>query len=143
MIRKAKRWGATRCLRDIDHKFWRDDNEHKRVYVPEFNMLKSDLAYLHGLARRKKTSHSAVIEQMIDRRLLIGWDIMRCYTLCGRPRKHSTILLCDQKVSRRKYMMHPSTLAIVNKIKEGYGISYSVFFERLLAEYKESFPITI
>lgn len=141
-MKRAKSWCTLHRSSSIDDKFsWEEDSD-KRVYIPEFYMLKSDLKYVNKMAKRKKLSPSACLEKMIDMHITRGWKFLCCYTMKGKRRRRSTSALCEEKVARRKYKIHPSMLCIVDSVKEEHGeISYSLFFECVIAEHKRDFPL--
>jgi hypothetical protein len=140
MTKRAKSWCTPKCSHCIDDKFeWEDDQ--RRVYVPEFYMLKTDLKYLNRLAKRKKLSPSACLEMMLNHHLITGWGFLLCYKHNGEKRKISSKSTSGLKVPRRKYMIHPSMLSIVDGKREEFGVSYSVFFERLVGAHREEYPL--
>jgi hypothetical protein len=139
---RAKSWCKLHRSSNIEDKFSWEEDKDKRVYIPEFYMLKSDLKYLNRLAKRRGISPSACLEKMVDRCILKGWDPLYCYTMKGKRRKRSTSSLCEEKVKRRKYKIHPAMLMIVERAKEeNGGMSYSLFFECVISEYKSAFPL--
>ena len=140
MTQRAKSWCNPQRSGDIEEKFFWEEDENKRVYIPEFNMLKSDLKYLNRLAKRKKMSPSACLECMVHRYILKDWEFLVCYTQSGKRRERGT-MAPNCKVPRRKYMIHPAILPIGNEIRKDKGISYSVFFERMIGEYRRDFPL--
>jgi hypothetical protein len=139
---RAKSWVTQHKSCSIDSKFLWEEDEQKRVYIPEFSMLKSDLKYLNRLSERRRMTPSACLERMVDRHILQGWEFLECYTMDGKKRKRSTRSLASAKIKRRKYMMHPSILSIVDAARESHGeISYSLFFGMLISEYRRGFPL--
>jgi len=141
---RAKSWCKKTCSQTIDEKFDWCEDEQKRVYIPEFSLFKHDLKYLNTLAKRKKMSPSLCLEVMIRRRIVKGWGIFgECYRMDGKPRKRLTSLMHENKVVRRKYMIHPIILGLLQEKKEEHDISYSVFFEKLIGEYRCEFPLRV
>lgn len=141
-MKRAKSWCTLHRSSNIDDKFGWEDDSDKRVYIPEFSMLKSDLKYLNKMAKRKKLTPSACLEKMIDRHIILGFHFLCCYTMKGKRRRRSTSSLSEDKVPRRKYKIHPSMLCIVERVKEEHGgVSYSLFFECMMAEYQRDFPL--
>ena len=128
-VKNSKRWCAAPCGRDVPiwEKFDYEDDKDKRVYLPEFKMQKSHVAYIREAARRHKISPSCELERIFTRIFSYGM-LNFAVVLCKRNGKKRRVPPHTPKnsVKRPKYTVHPSFIRLITNEEEKKDISISL-----------------
>lgn len=143
-VKNSKRWCAAPCGREvpIEEKFEYKEDKDKRVYLPEFKMRKSDVAYVKEAARRHGVSASCELERILTRAFscsVLGFRVV-LYRDNGKKRVIPPYTPRNS-VKRPKYTIHPSFIRLLKEEAGRGNVSVSLVVYKIFLIYRVKFPI--
>ena len=146
-VRTSKRWGErlnSRGRRDVPiwEKFDVEESTDKRIYLPEIQMRKEDVAYIQEAARRHEVSCSCQLETILSR-AFFGFMLKEPLLAFNQKgaRRHKMPYKKDVLQKRPKYTVHPSFVRLLEKYAKKREVSIGLLFCEIMMMYKKRFPI--
>jgi len=143
-VKMSKRWCRASSSWDIpiEEKFYKKEDENKRVYFPEIKMRKNDFVYLCAAAKRHGVTNSCELETILTRAFTYGMLCNDVILLRQNGEKQKRISVGnDRLVRKRRFMVHPSFVRLIKREAEERKISISLLVYTIFLIYKERFPI--
>jgi len=140
-IKRSRPLSRRKYAKTIEEAFEMEENEDKRIIIPEFRIKLTNLEYIYVASRRRGVSRSRFVEEMLVHIFTFTMlDESIFFLEKGKPRCNTRSNKIKYKVVP-KFSIQPSIIKKLRRLKEERGVSFSLLFDEIFLIYRGKYPI--